>query len=155
MCFLNLCLWVYLTSFLASIVVVTVSPTLFSSSLFHVPSPALELILRSDGGWWAALVQQDWVKMGNRCSSLQMLAWSLMLLIPLRKKNSFAMFAARSSPHTNKFFRGQVVPLWSVNHDDISQVVAFISFIVCCLLSFYYFTVLTIIFWVLSKNRSD
>jgi hypothetical protein len=42
------------------------------------------------------------------------------------------MFAARSSLHTNKFFRGQVVPLWSVNHDHISQVVAFISY---CVLS--------------------
>jgi hypothetical protein len=42
---------------------------------------------------------------------MQQFANACVVVNALLKKNSFVMFAIRSSPHTNKFLKGHVVPL--------------------------------------------
>lgn len=105
--------------------------------------------------WWWLVNKLGTTWLNENGQQMQQFANVCVVINALLKKNSFVMFVVRSSPHTNKFLKGHVVPLWFLNHHDINHNSYFSSCIVVCNLMSLWHLILIVIFSLLSKNKRD
>ncbi len=105
--------------------------------------------------WWWLMNKLCTTWLNENGQQMQQFANVCVVINALLKKNSFVMFVVRSSPHTNKFLKGNVVHLWFLNHHDINHNSYFSSCIVVCNLLSLWHLILIVIFSLLSKNKRD